>query len=153
MAVTIHEYNHTKFKLLDLGVTPQAENFYFELLDSNALFDVTNTTKTAVDGAGLYEVYGNGWPQGGVNLANLSVAVVEVSKVVVDADDITVEATTGAIGPASCGLVYLDEYGAATAMTPIWLYEFDSPVTANIGEYFVHQWSVGGILRLGITCP
>lgn len=149
MADTYHEYNHTKSKLLGLGVTPQASNFYLELLSSSASFDATHTTKAAVDNSGSYEVYGNGWTQGGENLASVAVSIVETSKAMLDAADVDVEATGGAIGPASFALVWLDEGGAGTTKTPLWLYEFDDPITAAQGDFFLHRWSASGILRVG----
>ena len=77
MAVTVSTYNHTAAKLLQLGIVPQAANFYLELLTGDATFVASHTTKAAVDNTGAYEVSGNGWDVGGEPLTN-NIALVEL---------------------------------------------------------------------------
>jgi hypothetical protein len=149
MAVTISHYNHTRAKLLDLGVGPEAANFYVELLDGDASFDATDTTKTAVDNAGGYEVHGNGWTEGGENAANVAVTVTATDEAMLDFDDIAVTATGGSIGPAEAALVWLDEGGAGTTKSPLWYVDFGEALTSSVGIDFEFNLAATGIFRIG----
>jgi hypothetical protein len=152
MAVTTTPYNHTRAKLLDLGMVAQAAYFYVELLDATATFVATATTKTAVDNAGAKEVYGGGWTQGGENLENVAVSVVDTNGAMLDCDDVSVIATGGPIGPAEAALVWLDEGGAGTTKTPLWFIDFGGTQAATETEPFEINISSNGLYNTGV-CP
>ena len=150
MAVTVSTYNHTATKLLNLGVDPQSANFFLELLNSSATFVATHTTKSAVDNTGGYEVYGNGWTQGGENLENVAVTTVTTNDAKLDADDVQITASGGSIGPADAALVYVDEDGGGT-YTPLWFIDFGESKTATVGNVFPVIWSASGIAQVTVA--
>ena len=150
MAVTVSTYNHTATKLLNLGVDPQSANFFLELLNSSATLVATHTTKSAVDNTGGYEVYGNGWTQGGENLENVAVTTVTTNDAKLDADDVQITASGGSIGPADAALVYVDEDGGGT-YTPLWFIDFGESKTATVGNVFPVIWSASGIAQVTVA--
>ena len=151
MAVTVSTYNHTAEKLLKLSLTSEAANFYLELLSGDASFTASHTTKSQVDNAGGYEVYGNGWTQGGENLASVTVSTVTTNDGMIDAADVTVTATGGSIGPADAALVYVDEGGAGTTKTPLWFIDFGESKTATTGNVFPVIWNASGIAQVTVA--
>lgn len=144
MAVTITPYNHTAAKLLTLDIDANAANFKVELLSSSATFTATHTTKSSVDSAGTYEVYGNGWTQGGMALASVTVTTVNTDETMFDAADVSVTATGGAIGPAYAALLYVNEGGGGT-YTPLFFIAFGEAKTASEGNTFNVNWNASGI--------
>jgi hypothetical protein len=115
MAVTISRYNHTLTLFLNQQV--DLENLFVMLLDNDATFVATHTSIDDVagqdsDGTRINEVFGNGWDLGGEQLLYpLFTAVVADGDAIandslLDATDITVTATGGAIGPAYKAAIY-----------------------------------------------
>lgn len=151
MAVTVSTYNHTAEKLLKLSLTSEAANFYLELLSGDASFLASHTTKAQVDNSGGYEVHGNGWDQGGENLANVAVSTVTTNDGMIDADDVQVTATGGSIGPADAALVYVDEGGAGTTKSPLWFIDFGESKTATVGNVFPVIWNVSGLAQVTVA--
>ena len=150
MAVTVSTYNHTAAKLLGLGVTPQAANFYLELLDGDASFVASHTTKSAVDNAGGNEVSGNGWDEGGENMASVAVTTVTTNDAMLDAADVQITATGGSIGPADAALVYVNESNGGT-LTPLWYIDFGESKTATVGNVFPVIWNASGIAQVTVA--
>lgn len=150
MAVTISTYNHTARKLLALSITNEAANFYCELLNSSASFSATHTTKAQVDNSGAYEVSGNGWPAGGQPLASVAVTTVTTNDAMIDAADISVTATGGAIGPASAALIYVNEGNAGTTLTPLWFVNFGESKTAPVGTVFPVVINASGLAQITV---
>lgn len=74
MATTTQVYNHVA-NLINSGQLPAGSVYKVELLNNSATFDATATTKTAVDNAGAYEVYGSGWTQGGETLTGVTISI------------------------------------------------------------------------------
>ena len=151
MAVTVSTYNHTAAKLLNLSLADEAANVYLELLDGDASFTASHETKAQVDNSGGYEVYGNGWTQGGENLSNVAVTVTTTNDAMIDADDVQITATGGSIGPADAALVYVDEGGAGTTKTPLWFIDFGESKTATVGNVFPVIWNASGIAQITVT--
>ena len=151
MAVTVSTYNHTAQKLLDLSLVDEAANFYLELLTGDASFLASHTTKAQVDDSGAYEVYDNGWTQGGENLANVAVRITTTNDAMIDADDVTITATGGSIGPADAALVYVDEGGAGTTKSPLWFIDFGESKTATVGNVFPVIWNASGIAQVTVA--
>lgn len=148
MAVTITPYNHTAAKLQTLDIDANAANFKVELLNDSASFTGSHTAKSSVDNSGAYEVYGNGWAQGGEALASVTVTTVNTNASMFDAADLSITATGGAIGPAYKALLYVDEGGAGTTKTPLFFIAFGESKTASEGNTFNINWNASGIFTI-----
>ena len=74
MATTIQLYNHTVNRFIS-GLNGPSDTYKVELLSASASFNAAHTTKDEVDASGAYEVYGNGWTQGGITLSNWAYSV------------------------------------------------------------------------------
>lgn len=140
MAVTMTPYNHTAKLLMNKEV--DFSNLKVELLNASGVVDPAHTAKTNVDNAGAYEVFGNGWVQGGPTLANVAITTVDINDVMMDADDVSVTATGGTIGPAEHALVY-----DAISLKPIIHINFGRSHDAGQGTPFNISFSTLGILR------
>lgn len=143
MAVTIARYNHTAAKLL--GGDVDLDNLKLMLLNDSASFTASNTTLAQVSNSGSYEVHGSGWTQGGEDLASVSVSTVDTDGAMLDAADISVTATGGAIGPAYKAVIY-DDSDASDA--PLWFIDFDGAQTAGEGTDFKITINASGIFRV-----
>ncbi len=105
MTVTVSAFNHTLQYIAAVGtdnITPK-----LQLLSSDAAFDATNTALTDVNNAGAYIVGGNGWDSVAEALT-LTTSTVTTNDVSIDAADLSVTASGGAIGPASAAVIYDD---------------------------------------------
>ena len=147
MAITVSVYNDTTRKI-QAGELIAADTYKFELLNNSATFDATNTTKTQVDNAGSYEVYGNGWTQGGMTLASVAISTVSTKNSKFSFAALSVTATGGAIGPAYKGVIL-----NTTDSTLVCFYDFGGVAqTAGVGTNFIITPDAsGGILLL--TAP
>lgn len=144
MTVSITFYNHTvkKFVAKEIDFT----TLKLELLSNSATFDATHTTKTQVDNAGAYEVYGNGWAQGGPTVANVTVTTVTTNDAKLDADDVSVTASGASIGPAYKALLY-----DATGNVPLAFVDFGGANEAGDTTDFVVRWPTAGIITFNYT--
>lgn len=135
MAVTISLYNHTPklFANGDVDLTA----LKLMLLDNDATFTASHTAISSISGD---EVSGNGWDTGGELLDNAAVTVVTTNDAKLDADDISVTATGGNIGPAYKGVIYDD-----TGNYPLAFIDFDGAQTAGNGTAFLVTWNASGI--------
>ncbi len=108
MAVTTSPYNQTMKKLLNAEYT--LSDLWVMLLNASGTFTATHTSIDSVAGAAsphrANEIYGNGWSEGGMNLASVAVTTVETNKAKIAGNTITVNATGGQIGPADNAVVY-----------------------------------------------
>lgn len=138
MAVTVSRYNHTVKKVLNAEIN--YSDLAFMLLDDDAaaLFDATHTGIASVDTA---EVFGNGWTEGGEDLANAAVTVTTTNDAKLDADDISVTATGGPIGPAYSGVIY-----EKTSGDLLWFYDFGQVEEAGETTDFKVNLHANGIL-------
>lgn len=143
MAVTISLYNNTVKRLLNKEVT--YTTLKLMLLNNTASFTAANTTLSQVSNAGAYEVSGNGWAAGGQTLANVAVTVVTINDAKLDADDVIVTATGGAIGPAYKAVLY-DDTDASDA--PLAFIDFGQVEEAGQDTDFRVVWNASGILTL-----
>lgn len=142
MAVTISLYNGVAAAILN-GSLDAADTYKLELLNNTATFTAANTTKAQVDNTGAYEVYGNGWDQGGETLANVAVTTVTTNDAKFDADDLSVTATGGDIGAAYKALLY-----NSTDSSLIAFIDFGEAKTAGVGTNFLVSWNASGIITL-----
>jgi hypothetical protein len=95
--------------------------------------------------SGSFEVYGNGWPVGGVNLSSVTWTQVALdtgtsNDAKLSADNVVVNATGGAIGPASFALIYY-----RPTWVPLWFITFNSAQTAGATTDFKFTWPTNGI--------
>lgn len=130
----MNRYNHTRRLFMSGGV--DIANLKIMLLNGHT-FDPTNTDMTGIT---PNEVSGNGWAAGGELLNNAAVTTVDTSSARLDADDISVTATGGEIGPADMLVIY-----DATNNAPLYNYEFPSSQTAGVGTPFNVTISASGI--------
>lgn len=105
---SIQLYDHYSRLLFVNGVA--ALGLKLELLNNTAAFTAANTTKAQVDNTGAYEASGNGWPVGGVTLANVTISTTATNDVKVTADAINVVGVGGSVPstPGYKGLLYAD---------------------------------------------
>jgi hypothetical protein len=147
MAVTITLYDQSAKRFANSEV--DLTKLYFMLLDDDATFDATDTD---LSGLAAEEVSGFGWTAGGENLENAAVTVITTNDAKLDADDITVTATGGAIGPAYKGVLYdLDDTVSPNLMTPIAFVDFDGVREAGETTDFVVRWHTNGIVTWTYT--
>lgn len=140
MAVTISIYNHTAKLFANGDVT--LSTLKLQLLTDSATFDATHTALASVNNAAAYEVDGNGWDTGGETLTGVAVTVITTNDAKLDADDITVTATGGPIGPAYKGVIY-DDTDASDA--PLFFINFDGAKEAGETTDFKVTWHANGI--------
>lgn len=155
MAVTSTRFNHT-LTLLNTGAV-DIDTLKVMLLSNAATFTAAHTTLDQVAGAldgdpeeRPYEVYGNGWAQGGVLLENVewSTVAADVDTVpndsMLDADNVSVTATGGPIGPGRKAVVYDDSHVNKAVLLFI---DFGEDQTAGEDTDFKINWSSNGLLR------
>lgn len=137
--MAIQRYNHTILEFLKKSVVETGMKAM--LLNSSATFNATHTLVTQVNNAGAYEVSGNGWDLGGEVLADAAWAIYNTNGAWLDASDISVLATGGAIGPASAVLIL---YGTL----PLFFQSFASPQEAGDGTPMLLRFNANGIVRV-----
>jgi len=142
MAVTISIYNHTLKLMMNKELV--YTTLKVQLLDNTAAFDATHTTLAQVNNAGAYQVSGNGWDAGGELIANAAVTTVNTNGVMLDGDDIIVNAVGGSIGPAYKAVVYDDTHASDA---PLFFIDFGQVEEAGETTDFKIVWGANGILR------
>jgi hypothetical protein len=138
---TFSFYNHTTKLLFEESL--QSETLKLQLLSSSAVFDATDTTLAEVNNSGAYEVYGNGWAQGGVTLGSVTVATASTNGVSFDAANVSQLITGGDLGPISAYVV------SATTLSnspPLFYITLSSPITILENESAVINWDTLGII-------
>ena len=147
MPVTTSLYNHSAAKFADQ--TFDLANLKVMLLDATPTFNGAHTQLSQVAGAAnANEVSGNGWPAGGVTLANAAVSAVALNDATVndsklDGDDIVQAASGGLIGPAEAAVIY-DDTDANDA--PVAFIDFDGAQSAGDTTDFKITWNANGIV-------
>lgn len=152
MAATIARYNHT-LTLKNTGAIDWA-SLKLVLLTDGASFDPTDTSLDDVAGAAdpsrPHEVFGNGWTEGGEDIENAawSTVVADGDSIandsMLDADDISVTATGGPIGPAHGGVIIDDSH---EDKVPLYFIDFGDPQEAGQDTDFKVVWHANGIYR------
>jgi len=142
MAVTISRYNHTAKLLLNKEIV--YTTLKAMLLSASATFTASHTALTSVNNAGAYQVSGNGWASGGETLASVAITVVATNDAMLDADDISVTASGGSIGPAYSAVIYDDTHASDA---PLWFIDFGGVKEAGVGTDFKINWNASGIYR------
>ncbi len=145
MAVTISRYNHTAKLLLNKEIT--LTTLKVMLLSSSASFLATHTALTQVNNSGAYQVSGNGWTAGGITLSSVAVTTVNTNGAMLDAADISITASGGAIGPASAAVIY-DDTMTSPADAPLWYIDFGGAESAGLGTDFKITLNASGLFRV-----
>jgi hypothetical protein len=111
MAVTANVYNQTASLIAGQGITKTTLKAM--LLTSSASFNAGHTTVDDVAGAltgspavRANEFSGNGWPQGGELLTGVAASTITTNDAKLAANQISVTASGGDIGPARYVLLY-----------------------------------------------
>lgn len=141
MAVTVSLYNHTP-KLFANGEVTLA-SLKLMLLNNSATFTASHVYATDVSSSGTYEVSGNGWDVGGEPIAGAAITTVTTNDAMLDATDLSVDASGGDIGPAYKAVIVDGSYSPALAL--VWI-DFGEAKTAGSGTPFSITWSASGIV-------
>ena len=143
--ITSTPYYRTARKLLELSLADNSTNFYMLLHDGTRVFTPADTALNATG-----EVFGNGWPENGVNLTNLAISTTNTNEAMIDCDDITVTASGGAI-EATHAIIYLDEGGVGSTLTPLWFIDFGGQIGAPDGDVLTIAIHANGLLSGAFT--
>lgn len=92
---------------------------------------------------GTYEVNGNGWDPLGEAISNVAVTTVTTNDSMIDADDLTVTASGGGIGPTR----YAEIVDWSTGK-PLFFIDYGQSETAGDGTDFKFVWAATGIALL-----
>lgn len=139
---TISLYNHTAKVLANSEVNTANLKV---MLVNNYTFDPYETSMNYIDNQ---EVWGNGWDAGGEPLANESITQVSPNDAKLDADDLSVTATGGTIGPATGAVLYeADSPGGL----PLAYIDFAGSESAGVGTNFNITWDSSGIITFTVT--
>jgi hypothetical protein len=115
------------------------------MLVNNYTFDPFDSNMNYIDNQ---EVWGNGWPAGGQAVAGAAVTVVTVNDAMLDANDISVTASGGTIGPATGAVLYeADSPGGL----PLAYIDFAGSESAGNGTNFNISWNASGIITWTYT--
>jgi hypothetical protein len=140
---TFSFYNHTAAKLFT-GDFDASDTFKVILLSSSATFDATDTTASEVTNAGAWEVYGNGWSQGGYTLSGVTIGNDSTDDAMLDADDVSQVITGGDLGPFSA---YAIVDTTLANSPPLCFIALDAPVTILENNAATITWNSLGIIR------
>lgn len=141
MAVTVNLYNHTAKKFANKEVT--FTTLKLMLLNNSATFNAAHTNISSVS---TNQVSGNGWAAGGPTLQTVTVSVVTTNDAALDADDVSVTATGGNIGPAYKAALY----DSTTGDILLWI-DFGEAKEAGVGTPLLIQWHPSGIFGWNVT--
>lgn len=142
MAITASMYNHTANRFQS-GANGAADTYKVLLLSASAAFLATDTTIAQVTNSGAYEVSGNGWTAGGETLTGVTIPAKDTNDSKFAANDISVDAVGGDIGPASAAVLVNSTDG-----TPEVFINFGEARTANVGTPFKITWDAAGIVEV-----
>lgn len=143
---TINLYNHTAKLFANKQVT--LTTLKVQLLNDSATFTASHTALTSVNNSGAYEVDGNGWTTGGETLSGVAVTTVTTNDAKLDADDVSVTASGGAVGPAYKAVIY-DDTDANDA--PLAFIDFETSKQADSGTPFNINWDSNGIFTWSVA--
>lgn len=143
MAVTISLYNQTARDMID-GSHVAGNTYKVALLNASGTFTATHTVWSDVS---ANEVSGNGWTAGGETLAGVAITTVTTNDAKFDANDVSVTATGGTIGPAE-NAVIIDTTDTNSLMAHI---AFGAAESAGDGTDFNINWHVDGIFTATVA--
>jgi hypothetical protein len=147
MANPVFEYNHTAAKILEIPFTEDASNFRIALLKAETIFDARHTHLNQVTGYGTNEVWGYGWPQGGAALINARIETYNTNRARFKADNVSHVIDGGSI-IAYFAVIYCNERGAGSALSPLWWISFDGLRYADRVTPFEMTFSDNGLVSM-----
>jgi hypothetical protein len=144
---TINLYNHTVL-LIASGQCPDSDTYKVMLLSVDASFDATHTTLSDISDYGANEVYGNGWPQGGVEIpCQWSINNTSGAKFAPTAN-VEQAISGGSVGPYSYYVVY---NASKTNSPPLALITLEQARTINDGQDLDIVWNWSGLISIAIA--
>jgi hypothetical protein len=96
-----------------------------------------------VTDSGVDEVYGNGWSQGGIEIANTTLSTYNTGDKILTGDDVSQAVVGGSLGPFSGYVIFND---TDTDDPPIGMVELTSPQTISENYLAVIEWPETGIV-------
>jgi hypothetical protein len=108
-------YNHTRLKLWTNGF-PTTDTYKVMLASSSYTFSAAHTVIGSVN---AYEVYGYGWPQGGVTVTNIVITTSGTNGVKFDGDDALQLITEADLGPYAHWVLYNSTTGDLVGCTTL----------------------------------
>lgn len=137
---TLSFFNNT-INNFNLGNYSTSDVYKVLLLNTSASFLATSVTIDDATSSGSWEVYGNNWSQGGIEIENISITVDGTNGSKFDGDDISQQITGGNLGPISSYII-----ANSTKDSPIVYIELDSPQTVLQNNNATFTWNVSGII-------
>lgn len=143
---TINFYNHTAKRQM-AGENSISDEYKIVLLNSSGTFNATHVTLDECTASGSYEVYGNGWSQGGEAIPTMSAAISGTASGVITAAALNVPIAGGDLGPFS---YFVIANTTDSGSPPVAHVELDSPQTVPNGYIWYCPWD-NGILFIART--
>lgn len=142
-----YAYNNVAKRIIEGSI--DWPNLKLMLLNDDAAFDASHTTIEGPAGvSNVNEVHGNGWAEGGEDVA-MSFSVTTTNDGKADTPDVVVTAVGGPI--AAYGAVLYDDTDVADA--PIFFFDFQGLQTANEGADFKVIINTNGVFQMLYTLP
>lgn len=143
MAVTISLYNHTRKLFANNEV--DLSTLKLMLRNDTTVFNAAHEVPGDLAGA---EVSGGGWSEGGEAIASAAVTVVNTNEAMLDGDNISVQATGAAIGPAHKAVIVAADFTDPTPVVNLLAFvDFDGAQEAGEGTPFNVNFHENGIAR------
>jgi hypothetical protein len=140
---TIALFNHSTKVLANSEVN--IASLKVMLVGAGYTFDPFDSNMNYIDNN---EVWGNGWPAGGQAVAGAAITTTGVNDAMLDANDISVTASGGTIGPATGAVLYeADSPGGL----PLAYIDFQGSESAGNGTNFNISWNASGIITWTYT--
>jgi len=129
-------FNHTARAMI-AGEFVAADTYKIMLLNETATFNAAHTTLTQVSNAAAYEVYGNGWTQGGETLASVAISTITTNDAMFDAADVIKAITTGGLAAYKALVIYDDTDANDPPLCYLQLTEeVTTPAGVSVGVFF-----------------
>ena len=138
-------YNHTANKLMK-GEVPVTNTYKCMLLSDAAVFAAEHETIAEVSDSRSYEVFGNGWAEGGEELANVDISIYNTNGSLFDADDIEVLISSGDLGPYKAFVVY-----DSIESLVLGYCQFTAAVTTPDMTAVVIEWPATGLINASVV--
>ena len=146
MPTTAQLYNHTLTRFAT-GANAAGDTYKVLLYENDATFDATDTTLAAASSGGT-EVFGNGWPEGGVTLTGVTIGVHDTNGFKFDADNISQAIAGGTLGPYR---KYILVNTTDSDSPPVAFFTRDEDMTVPDGNPAGITWPANGIISVEVA--
>jgi hypothetical protein len=143
----INFYNHTAKRQI-AGENSISDEYKVVLLNASGTFNAAHVTLDEVTASGSYEVYGNGWTQGGEVISTMSAAISETDSGIITADALSVPISGGDLGPFSYFVIVNTTDSGSPPVAHI---ELDSPQTVPDGYTWHCPWDDGTLFIVSVA--